>query len=539
MSSEMSEKLLMTGLRLNYCRKTDSPWPACWGKKVVFAMSSEDTLWGKGREKRVEIRCDRVLETCIVRDEDRDPTYLEQSKALSHIKQRKGTLLKKRAAVHLVSFNTRDYAKKVEEITKKHGSKKDVIERIRNIAHVPAHFNSGIQAAKRNALDQKKTHLSALKAASRCRPSFKKKRKQCTNAELYRECAKLGDLGGKTLFRLLERRCVKNSRYLRCFDKTERISLFKVGPKKLFNLVFGNDLLEDTKRLGPVAACSWNRKMGQLIDKTFKFIRKDAKLKEYYGEKFSLSPFSMDGLVFIYCETMGFAHYVWNLRKKSVRDGCKKHHDSKTFDFGRRVVDGDDQNGEDEEEDEEREEAKSKRQRAKSWGKTQRAAKSRAGMGPKVSQEEEKVVSSAPATTAYASASYMMTSDDAQNLDVQPRARPPAAPAYSHRSQDAPPGVHWHVGIKAWVVTSYRVENGRKRKTQQSFHVKRYLDSAETYEKADSLAREAAIQYRDKEVAAGRKKMPKAQSARHDHYSTLRASTSSTSSSTGNSSSKT
>ncbi len=119
-------------------------------------------------------------------------------------------------------------------------------------------------------------------------------------------------------------------------------------------------------------------------------------------------------------------------------------------------------------------------------------------MGPKVSEEDETVVSSAAACTGYASVSYMMTSDEVQNLDVQSRK---TAPRHSLRSQDAPPGVCWHVCMKAWTVNSSKVDNGRKRKAAKYFHVKHYLDSNNNHEKADSLARQAAIEYRDKEIS--------------------------------------
>ena len=164
----------------------------------------------------------------------------------------------------------------------------------------------------------------------------------------------MGDLGGKTLFRLLERKTQPPQRSLPCFANKVRISSFARGPKKIANLLLGRDLHDDVNSSGANARKRWNSRMNRAVDMVLKMVRNGGSdfrnspkaLTKYYGTNFRNSPLTSDEWVFHLCECANILHYAENARKKSLR------RPNETVPGGRRVLqDYCDQSGSDDDGD--------------------------------------------------------------------------------------------------------------------------------------------------------------------------------------------
>ena len=347
MDVEEALRCVVLGLRLQWCRKTGEAWPRDWGQEMRFHFTTERTLFSIGLplERDVAVVPTQLLQLLQINSEDTDATYLKQKAVLTQIPS---TSVRKRVAVLLVSFNTVAFADEVLILLREKSG--NLVRRIRRLPRKAEYYNQHIQAPKRNSKN-KRTHATSMSLAKKVRPKFWKHTKSHSDGwkwqgvsklELLCECAKLGHLAGKTLFRLLERACVSQSNAtMSCFKRSDRVTLFACGPKKLYNLVWGNDLLEDTTRNSDAAAFTWNRKINNLTDKVYKYLRKvaDERLLRWLGNSFAQSALSMCEWAFLLCECMGVVHYCWNGRLKSV--GKRHQHERQLLiPSGRRVLTG-------------------------------------------------------------------------------------------------------------------------------------------------------------------------------------------------------
>ena len=142
--------------------------------------------------------------------------------------------------------------------------------------------------------------------------------------ELYKQCCCMGNLLGKTLYRLLERGGL-NTTELECFQRRVRVSAFAGGPKKFGNLVNKKSLLTDVKRSTSTSLLEWNAELNSVTDKFLKWVRdgNEKKLVKWLGPNFRSSELTQDEFIFIFCEAMGITHYIYNARLTSMRERCK------------------------------------------------------------------------------------------------------------------------------------------------------------------------------------------------------------------------